>query len=44
MPDWAPTILYARFGMLPLLLATLLITLLAIGLAMPLGIAARRCI
>jgi phosphate transport system permease protein len=38
--DWAPTILYARFGMLPLLLATLLITLLAVGLATPLGLAA----
>ncbi|MCS7273112.1 MAG: phosphate ABC transporter permease subunit PstC [Fimbriimonadales bacterium] len=39
-PDWAPTILYARFGMLPLLLSTLLITLLAITFATPLGLAA----
>ncbi|MEN3002268.1 MAG: phosphate ABC transporter permease subunit PstC [Armatimonadota bacterium] len=39
-PDWAPTILYARFGMLPLLLATLLITLLSMGFAVPLGLAA----
>lgn len=40
LPDWAPTILYPRFGMLPLLLATLLITTLAILLATPLGLAA----
>ncbi|MCS7191031.1 MAG: phosphate ABC transporter permease subunit PstC, partial [Fimbriimonadales bacterium] len=39
-PDWAPTILYARYGMLPLLLATLLITLLSMLFAAPLGIAA----
>jgi len=39
-PDWAPTILYARFGMLPLLLATLLITALSMLFATPLGIAA----
>jgi phosphate transport system permease protein len=38
--DWAPTILYARFGMLPLLLATLLITMLSVALATPLGLAA----
>lgn len=40
MSDWAPTILYPRFGMLPLLLASLLITTLAILFATPLGLAA----
>jgi phosphate transport system permease protein len=38
--DWAPTILYARYGMLPLLLATLLITALTILFAAPLGLTA----
>jgi phosphate transport system permease protein len=38
--DWTPTSLYACYGMLPLLLATLLITALAILFAAPLGLTA----
>lgn len=37
--EWAPTLIYPRYGMLPLLTATTLMSLLAMLLATPLGVA-----
>jgi phosphate transport system permease protein len=37
--DWAPTLQYPRYGFIPLLLSTMLMALLALAIAVPVGLA-----